>query len=77
MTPTPPDPIVPEPLAPGFLGTLREMAWAFFGVRDRRNYERTTRANPGHIIAAGVILTAVTIGGLVLVVRLALRAGGA
>lgn len=80
MTPTPvepdrdPDPVAAEPAAPGFLGTLREMAWAFFGVRDQRNYERTTRANPGHIIAAGMILTAVTIGALVLAVRLALRA---
>lgn len=78
MTPAPlePDPVVAEPAAPGFLGTVREMAWAFFGVRDRRNYERATRAKPAHIIAAGILLTAVTIGALVLAVRMALRAVG-
>lgn len=80
MTPTPappeadPNPVTTEPAAPGFLGTVREMAWAFFGVRDQRNYERTTRAKPAHIIAAGILLTAVTIGALVLAVRMALRA---
>lgn len=76
MTPAPPEPeeTAAEPVAPGFLGTLREMAWAFFGVRDRRNYERATRAHPGHIIAAGILLTAVTIGALLLAVRMALRA---
>ena len=56
----------------GFLGVLREMAWAFLGVRDRANYERSTRSNPLHIIVAGVVLTALLVLTLVGVVRLAL-----
>ena len=56
----------------GFLGVLREMAWAFLGVRDRSNYERTTRSNPLHIILAGILLTALLIGTLIGVVKFAL-----
>ncbi len=56
----------------GFLGVLREMAWAFLGVRDRTNYERSTRSNPVHIILAGILLTALLVLGLVGVVKLAL-----
>ncbi len=56
----------------GFLGVLREIAWAFLGVRDRGNYERTTRSNPLHIILAGVVLTALLIGALVGAVKFAL-----
>lgn len=56
----------------GFLGVLREMAWAFLGVRDRGNYERTTRSNPLHIILAGLLLTALLVGALAGAVRLAL-----
>lgn len=71
------DPSAPQDAPPGFLGTLREMAWAFVGVRDRRNYERTTRAKPWHIVAAGLILTAGFILGLLMAVHFALRALGA
>ncbi len=56
----------------GFLGVLREMTWAFLGVRDRRNYERTTRSNPLHIILAGILLTALLILALVGAVKFAL-----
>ncbi|WP_448508313.1 DUF2970 domain-containing protein [Immundisolibacter sp.] len=56
----------------GFLRVLREMAWAFLGVRDRSNYERTTRSNPLHIILAGIVLTALLIGALVGAVKFAL-----
>jgi hypothetical protein len=56
----------------GFLGVLREMAWAFLGVRDRANYERSTRSNPLHIIIAGMVLTALLVLALVGVVKLAL-----
>jgi hypothetical protein len=56
----------------GFLGVLREMAWAFLGVRDRANYERSTRSNPLHIIVAGILLTALLVLALVGVVKLAL-----
>jgi hypothetical protein len=56
----------------GFLRVLREMAWAFLGVRDRGNYERTTRSNPLHIILAGIVLTALLIGALIGAVKFAL-----
>jgi hypothetical protein len=56
----------------GFLGVLREMAWAFLGVRDRANYERSTRSNPLHIILAGIVLTTLLVLALVGVVKLAL-----
>lgn len=56
----------------GFLGVLREMAWAFLGVRDRSNYERSTRSNPLHIIIAGVLLTALLVLTLIGAVKLAL-----
>ena len=55
----------------GFLGVLREMAWAFLGVRDRANYERSTRSNPVHIIIAGIVLTAVLVLVLIGAVRFA------
>jgi hypothetical protein len=64
----------PQTPAPGFWGTLREMAWAFFGVRDRHHYERTTRAHPLHILAAGLLLTAVFIVALLMVVHFAVQA---
>ena len=56
----------------GFLGVLREMAWAFLGVRDRANYERSTRSNPVHIILAGILLTTLLVLTLIGVVKLAL-----
>ncbi|ANX03221.1 DUF2970 domain-containing protein [Immundisolibacter cernigliae] len=62
----------PEPRRFGFLGVLREMAWAFLGVRDRGSYERTTRSNPLHIILAGILLTALLVIALVSVVKFAL-----
>ncbi len=56
----------------GFLGVLREMAWAFLGVRDRGNYERTTRSNPLHIILAGILLTVLLVVALVGAVKFVL-----
>jgi hypothetical protein len=62
----------PDPHRFGFPGVLREMAWAFLGVRDRGSYERTTRSNPLHIILAGILLTVLLILVLVGAVRFAL-----
>ncbi|MFP5463928.1 MAG: DUF2970 domain-containing protein [Gammaproteobacteria bacterium] len=61
----------PDPRRFGFLGVLREMAWAFLGVRDRGSYERTTRSNPLHIILAGILLTVLLVIALVGVVKFA------
>ena len=41
-------------------------------MRDRGNYERTTRSNPLHIILAGILLTVLLIGALVGAVKFAL-----
>jgi hypothetical protein len=56
----------------GFLGVMKEMAWAFLGVRDRANYERSTRSNPVHIVIAGVVLTALLVLALIGAVRFAI-----
>jgi hypothetical protein len=56
----------------GFLGVVKEMAWAFLGVRDRANYERSTRSNPLHIILAGLLLTALLVLALIGAVKLAI-----
>jgi hypothetical protein len=56
----------------GFLGVLREMAWAFLGVRDRNSYERTTRSNPLHIVLAGIVLTILLVMALIGAVKFAL-----
>jgi hypothetical protein len=56
----------------GFLGVMKEMAWAFLGVRDRANYERSTRSNPLHIVIAGVVLTALLVLALIGAVRFAI-----
>ncbi|GAB4349612.1 MAG: hypothetical protein Kow0073_03330 [Immundisolibacter sp.] len=63
----------PKPSRFGFLGVLREMAWAFLGIRDRRNYERATRSNPVHIVLAGVLLTALLVMALIGAVKLAMH----
>lgn len=62
----------PDPDRFGFLGVLREMAWAFLGVRDRNSYERTTRSNPLHIVLAGILLTVLLVMALIGAVNMAL-----
>lgn len=40
----------------GFLGTMKSIGWAFFGVRGRRGHERdVARLKPQHVIAAGLL----------------------
>ena len=56
----------------GFLGVMKEMAWAFLGVRDRANYERSTQSNPVHIIIAGIVLTALLVLALIGAVKFAI-----
>lgn len=61
----------------GFLGVLREMLWAFFGVRTHERYRLATQSNPLHIILAGILVTAGVVTVLVVIVRFALGWAGA
>ena len=61
-----------------FLGTLRAVAWSFFGVRKGSDYEKdVSQLNPLHVIAAGVIAAALFVVGLILLVRWVVSSGAA
>jgi Protein of unknown function (DUF2970) len=65
--------------APGqgtFLQTVRAVAWSFFGVRRRAEYEQDVqRLNPVHLVIAGVAGAALFVGFLVLAVRWIISSG--
>lgn len=43
-----------EPM--GFIGAMKSIGWAFFGVRGRSGHERdVSRLRPVHVIAAGLL----------------------
>jgi hypothetical protein len=50
---------------------LRAVAWAFFGVRKRRSFERDVHLNPVHVVLVGLLLAAVFVGVLVMLARFA------
>ena len=53
-----------------FVQTLRAVAWSFFGVRKRSEYEKdVNQLNPVHVIIAGILAGAVFVGVLVGVVQ--------
>ena len=59
-----------------FVGSLRAVAWSFFGVRRAAGHEEDIRElNPVHVIAAGVMGAAVFVLGLVLIVRWVVTSG--
>lgn len=59
-----------------FLGSLRAVAWSFFGVRKGSGYEQdVSKLNPVHVIVAGLILALLFIGGLVLLVNWVIGSG--
>jgi hypothetical protein len=44
-------------------GTLRAVAWSFFGVRKRAQYEADAeQLNPLHLIVVGILAAALFIG---------------
>jgi len=76
----------PEPAAEGlrqavgrkgsFLGTLRAVAWSFFGVRRGKGLENDlAQLNPVHVIIAGVMGAALFVLLLVMLVRWIIAAG--
>ena len=53
-----------------FFGTLRAVAWSFFGVRRGKDYEKdVSQLNPVHVIIAGIV------GAVIFVVTLVLFVG--
>lgn len=59
-----------------FLGTLRAVAWSFFGVRRGRDYEQdVNQLNPVHVILAGLLAAALFVGGLVMLVNWVIASG--
>lgn len=54
-----------------FLGTLKAIGWAFFGVRGGKGYERDlAQLNPLHVIIIGLLLAALFVIALVIIVNL-------
>ena len=59
-----------------FLQTLRAVAWSFFGVRRRADWEQdSARLNPVHVIIAGVAGAVLFVLGIVLLVRWVVSSG--
>jgi hypothetical protein len=59
-----------------FLGTIKAVAWAFFGIRGRGAHESDiARLNPIHLIIAGVLCAAAFVVTLLLIVRWAVSGG--
>jgi hypothetical protein len=67
MRPTPP----PATRRKGsFGGTLRAVAWSFFGVRKRAQYEADAeQLNPLHLIVIGILAAALFIGVLLAIIK--------
>ena len=60
----------------GMMETMRAVAWSFFGVRRRADYERDVqRLNPVHVIIAGVVGAAIFVGLLVALIRWVISSG--
>jgi hypothetical protein len=59
-----------------FLGSLRAVAWSFFGVRKGAAYEQdVAKLNPVHVILAGIVVAIAFIVGLVLLVNWVIGSG--
>lgn len=59
-----------------FLGTVKAVAWSFFGVRRRSDYAQDVeQLNPVHIIIAGILGAVIFVVLLVLLVKWVVSAG--
>jgi hypothetical protein len=59
-----------------FLGTMRAVAWSFFGIRRGADYEKDLQQlNPVHVIVAGLIGAAVFITVLIVLVKWVVGSG--
>ena len=53
-----------------FLQTMQAVAWSFFGVRKKSDYEKdAAQLNPVHVVIAGVIGAMIFIAILMLIVK--------
>ena len=60
----------------GVLETMRAVAWSFFGVRRRADYERDVqRLNPVHVIIGGIAGAVIFVGLLVVLIRWIVASG--
>lgn len=66
----------PEPRRAGWLRALKAVAWAFFGVRNSREYHKDlSELKPHHLIIAGLIGGLLFILALVFIVRWVVHSG--
>jgi hypothetical protein len=73
----PPDGLPDAPARRGsFAGTLRTVAWSFFGVRKASDHAQDVeRVNPVHLVIAGVVAAALFVAGLVALVHWVIASG--
>jgi hypothetical protein len=59
-----------------FLGSMRAVAWSFFGIRRSSGLEHdANRLNPVHVVIAGLVGAAIFVIALVLLVRWVVGSG--
>jgi hypothetical protein len=59
-----------------FLGTMRAVAWSFFGIRKGKGYEEdVSQLNPVHVVIAGVIGAVLFVLTLVVLVKWVIGSG--
>ncbi|MDE1947330.1 MAG: DUF2970 domain-containing protein [Burkholderiales bacterium] len=59
-----------------FFGTMRAVAWSFFGVRRSTDYARDVqKLNPVHVVIAGIVGAILFITALVLLVQWVVGSG--
>jgi hypothetical protein len=72
---SPPDD--PPPRTARLIDIIKAVLWSFFGVRKRaRMQEDAVSIRPHQVIIAGVVVAAMFVLGLLVVVRLVIRAAG-
>ncbi len=55
---------------------MRAVAWSFFGVRRRADYEQdVAKLNPVHVVIAGIVGAALFVVAIVLLVRWVVASG--
>lgn len=53
-----------------FLGTVKAVAWSFFGIRKNSDYQNDlAKLNPLHIIAVAIVMVMLMVVGLIVLVN--------
>ena len=59
-----------------FIGTMKAVAWSFFGIRKGSDYEKdVNQLNPVHLVIAGVVAAALFVIVLVVLVKWVIGSG--